>query len=435
MSPQDVLKNNATRGQCNEATGNAPTPLARPRLVFAVNSAIALGFLQGQLEYFQKRGFDVTVFCPPRRGDEWQVPRPEGISIVEMPMERKIAPFRDLGTLWRLWRAMRNLRPTVTNVGTPKAGLLGGFAAWLHRVPCRFYTLHGLRFETTKGLKRFLLITAERLACRFAHRVVCVSPSVREKAIAFGLTSRERTVVFGSGSPNGIDASRFASTPELAQRAGQLRKQLGIPVHANVILFVGRFTRDKGIPELTKAFLTLQDRFPNLRLLLVGCFEREDPLPMDTWVRLHSNPHVIFPGSVQDTPAYYAAADIVVLPSHREGLPTVILEAHAAGMPVVAAAATGTVDVVTDGKTGLLFPVGDAAALAQKLARLITDRALAAKLAASGQEQVRRDFRPERIWDELYREYLDILRRNAPLIPSSPRRAKNEELATVSRGY
>jgi len=137
------------------------------------------------LQYFQDRGFDVTVLCPERRKGEWEVPNPRAFRFIDVPMDREIAPPRDLLSLWRLWRIMRTLRPTVTNVGTPKAGLLGGFAAWLNRVPCRFYTLHGLRFETSRGIRRRLLIYAERLACRFAHRVVCVSQSVREKAIAF----------------------------------------------------------------------------------------------------------------------------------------------------------------------------------------------------------------------------------------------------------
>src|SRR6267143_1954335 len=122
----------------------------RPRLIIAVNSSIAIGFLQGQLEYFQDRGFDATVLSPDRRKGEWEVARPAGVPSIEVPMEREIAPVRDVVSLWRLWRIMRALCPAVTNVGTPKAGLLGGLAAWLNRVPCRFYTLHGLRFETTK---------------------------------------------------------------------------------------------------------------------------------------------------------------------------------------------------------------------------------------------------------------------------------------------
>ena len=396
----------------------------RPRVVNVVNSSLAVGFLQGQLQYLQDNGFDVTVLCPERRKGEWEVARPEGVPIIEVPVEREIAPLRDLASLWRLWRIMRALCPAVTNVGTPKAGLLGGFAAWLNRVPCRFYTLHGLRFETTKGLRRRLLVHAERLACRFAHRVICVSQSVREKAIASGLTSRERTVVFGSGSCNGVDASRFAATPEIMRRAAALRRRLGIPAQAPVVLFVGRLTCDKGIPELMEAFLRLGKQFSDLRLLLVGCFEDEDPLPVDTQRFLETHSHVIFAGAVQNTAPYYAIADVLVLPSHREGLPTVVLEAQAAGKPVVGASATGIVDLVVDGETGLLFPVGDAAALAGALARLITDKALAAKLGRAGQERIKREFQQEQIWEALYREYLGLLQMRElplPLIPYTDR--------------
>src|SRR5260370_3964865 len=391
--------------------------VARPRLVSAVNSAIAVGFLQGQLQFFRGKGFDVTVLCPERRKDEWEVERAEGSPTIEVPMEREIGPFRDLGSLWRLWRIMRTLRPTVTNVGHPNAGLLGGFAAWLNRVPCRFYTLHGLRFETTKGLRRRLLIYAERLACRFAHRVICVSQSVRERAIAFGLTDRDRTFILGYGSCNGVNASHFAATPETMARAAELRQQLGIPTQAPVVLFVGRLTRDKGVPELMEAFSQLIQRFPELRLLLVGSFEDGDPLPATTPTPMPPHPQVIFAGAVQNTAPYYSIADFLVLPSHREGLPTVVLEAQAAGKPVLGAAAPRIVDVISDGETGLLFPVGDVPALAEVMAKLITDKPLANKLGLAGQEQVKRKFRQERVWEELYRAYFEVFQTNEP-VPS-----------------
>lgn len=390
-----------------------------PRLVIAVNSAIALGFLQGQPEYFESRGFEVSVLCPERRNGEWQVAKPAGIRIMNVPIERGIAPLRDLATLWRLWRVMSSLRPAVTNVGTPKAGLLGGLAAWMNRVPCRFYTLHGLRFETTRGAKRRLLIQMERLACRLAHRVICVSPSVRELAVASGLATPEKAIVLGSGSCNGIDASRFAVNPRLIQRATALRRQLGIPEKTTVILFIGRLTADKGIPELVEAFARLDEQVSDVRLLLVGCFEEGDPLPLDTRQKLENHPHIVFAGAVQDTPTVYAAADIVVLPSHREGLPTVVLEAQAAGKPVVGASATGIVDVITDGETGLLFPVGDVAALTNALTRLINDTVLARKLESAGQKRVNHEFQQGQVWDALYRAYLEVLEGNAPSLPIS----------------
>jgi glycosyltransferase involved in cell wall biosynthesis len=401
-------------GLRKSAKGTLGQSLHRRGLIVVVNSSIAVGFVQGQLQYFQNRGFDVTLICPERRKDEWEVARPEGISVVETPIERKIALLRDLRSLWRLWRTIRALKPVVTNVATPKAGLLGGLAAWLNRVPCRFYTLHGLRFETTKGLKRRLLICAEKLACFFADRVVCVSHSVRENAIAYGLTTRERAVVFGAGSCNGVDFARFAPTPDTTSQAAELRRRLGIPAQATVVTFVGRLTRDKGIPELMESFSRLDKKFRDLRLLLVGCFEDQDPLPASTRKSLETHPHVIFAGAVRDTPAYYALADIVVLPSHREGLPTVILEAKAAGKPVIGASATGILDVVADGQTGLLFPAGDVGALTSALARLLIDKDLAAKLALAGQEQVKRDFQQERVWEALHQAYFESLRLKEP---------------------
>ena len=411
----------------------ADIDLDTPRVVYVVNSVIALGFLEGQPRYFQDKGFDVTVLTPERREGEWQITPSEDIPLLKVPMERDIHPLRDLASLWRLCCVIRSLDPAITNVGTPKAGLLGGLAAWLNRVPCRFYTLHGLRYETTKGLRRRLLIYAERLACRFAHRVICVSESVREGAIASGLANRERTVVFGSGSCNGVDASRFAATPEIQRRAAKLRRELAILDGAPVAAFVGRLTCDKGIPELVEAFVRISDRIPDLRLLLVGRYEDGDPLPVQTRRCLDTHPNVIFAGAVQDTAPYYALADMVILPSHREGYPIVVLEAQAAGKPVIGAAATGIVDSVVDGETGLLFPVGDVAALAEAMARLITDKALAAKLGRAGQQRVKSDFQQERIWIALYREYLGLLQEKRVPLPIKP----YTEIGTgsVSDGY
>ena len=130
--------------------------------------------------------------------------------------------------------------------------------------------------------------------------------------------------------------------------------------------------------------------------------------------------HVIFAGLIEDTAPYYALVDVLVLPSHREGFPNVVLEAHAAGKPVVAARATGVVDAVVDGETGLLFPVGDAAALTDALARLLTDKTLASKLGLAGQERIKREFRQERIWVALCEEYIRRLKMEGRPLPVMP---------------
>src|SRR5690348_8892348 len=98
----------------------------RPGLLNLVTSSLMVGLLSGQLQYLRDRGFDVTIISPGGRHLD-EVSRMEGIRTIEVPLARTIAPVSDLKSLFRLWRIVRTLRPMVTNVGTPKAGLLGGF--------------------------------------------------------------------------------------------------------------------------------------------------------------------------------------------------------------------------------------------------------------------------------------------------------------------
>jgi lipopolysaccharide/colanic/teichoic acid biosynthesis glycosyltransferase/glycosyltransferase involved in cell wall biosynthesis len=343
-------------------------------------------------------------------GEELRKAEREGVKTVAVELEREIAPWKDVVSLWKLARVMRHLRPAITNVGTPKAGLLGGLAAWLCGVPRRYYTLYGLRCETASGLKRKVLLLTERVACRCAQRVICVSETLRQKAIALGLVEAEKTVVFGAGSCAGVDAERFAPTAEAVQRGAAIRRRLGIPADAPVAGFVGRLTKDKGICELVEAYLKVRGKMPEARLLLVGEEEEGDALPEPVRARIASEEGIARAGFVQDAADYYHAMDVLALPSHREGFGNVLLEAGAARKAVVAARATGATDAVVEGVTGLLVPVGESAALARALETLLRDRKMAEAMGAAGRERVLRDFRSERVWDAMADEYVRGLR-------------------------
>ncbi len=393
----------------DEASHSPRAGVARPGILYAGTSPLSVQwFLRGQLGHLREAGFDVTVVTAPGEGlDEARLS--EGVETIAAPMVRSISPGRDLVALWRLWRIVGRLRPAITNVGTPKAGLLAGLAAWLSRVPCRVYTLHGLRLETVRGPMRPVLWMAEWIACHAAHRVICVSESVRRKALALDLVAPERAVVLGAGSCNGVDESRCAPGPEISRRARELRHNLGIAAVAPVVAFVGRLTRDKGIPELVDAFSRLRAAFPDLRLLLVGDFEDGDPIDPVLRRNIEAHPGIVRTGFVRDVYPYYHVADMLVLPTLREGFPNVVLEAHAAGKAVVATRATGVVDAVADGVDGILVPIGDPAALAEAVALLLRDPALAARMGRAGRERVLRHFRQQDVWDALLREYVGLL--------------------------
>ncbi len=192
--------------------------------------------LRGQLRFFREAGFEVYVASSPGGGLN-RVAVSDGVTAFAIPMEREMAPLRDVVSLWRLWRLMRRLRPDICHVGTPKAGLLGGLAALLAGVPRRFYTLHGLRLETTIGWKRALLTAAELISCLLAQRVICVSGSLREKAVELGVVPASKTRLIGSGSANGVDVSRFHPTALRQDGARSVRRNLGLPERASVVGF------------------------------------------------------------------------------------------------------------------------------------------------------------------------------------------------------
>jgi glycosyltransferase involved in cell wall biosynthesis len=186
--------------------------------------------------------------------------------------------------------------------------------------------------------------------------------------------------------------------------------------------FVGRLTRDKGIPELLDAYDRLRPEFPDVWLLLVGGYEDGDPLDPLLRKRIEIEPNILRSGFVERVEAYYQVMNVLVLPTYREGFGNVILEAHAAGKPVVATRATGVVDAVVDTVTGILVPVGDAQGLANALSFVLKDKALAARMGNAGRERVLSEFRQELIWEALLEEYRTILRNKGLPLPEGSSR-------------
>ena len=390
----------------------------RPRVVYVLTSSLSVRFLHGQLTSVCMAGYDVTVISSP--GEELtRASELEGVRIIPLPMNREVSPVRDLISLWQLWSVLRRLRPSITNVATPKAGLLGGLASFFAGVPCRFYTLRGLRLESATGMQRWLLLFTEKLACICAHRVICVSHSLRQRAINLGLVDAKQATVFGSGSSNGVDTSRFGR--DRAGQVSELRRELGIPPFTPVIGFVGRFTRDKGFVELLEAFSLVRTAFPELKLLLVGDIEEGDAPSAHICDEIRDNPNIVCTGFVADPSRYYHVMDVLALPTHREGFPNVVLEANAAKKPAVVSDATGAIDSVVDGITGLIVPVGDSRALAGAIGRLLSNPSLAATMGRNAQKRAISDFQPQRIWADVTAEYRHLLEaRNLPLPEVSP---------------
>ena len=383
----------------------------RKTILLAVTSPLSWMFYKGLVGHLRIAGLQPILLSTPGANLS-ATAEEEGVPGLAVPMEREIAPLEDLVSLWKLYRTIRKTRPDVSDAATPKAGLLVGIAGWMARVPRRVYSLNGLRLETASGLKRSVLWLTEWVACACATRVLCVSPSLRERAVNLKLVPREKTVVLKKGGC-GVNLERFARKNPHSDEVEALRHQTGIPAGAPVIGFVGRFVRDKGIRRLIEAFEMLRKTHPELRLLLLGDFENGNPVEPDVRRYIESNLAIIRPGFVSDSAPYYALMNVLALPTYREGFPQVSLEAQASGIPVVTTSATGAVDSVIDGVTGNLVPVGNSAELAAAIEKLLGDPELCARMGRAGREWMERNFSAAAIWEAKVEFYRDLISETA----------------------
>jgi glycosyltransferase involved in cell wall biosynthesis len=390
----------------------SPSPavgVTRPlRLAHVMTTPLSLLFFEGQAPYMRAHGLDVEMISSPGPMlDDFG--RRRHVPVHALSMARRIAPFADLVSLFRLWRLLRRMRPAIVHAHTPKAGLLGTIAARMAGVPVVMLSVFGLPQMTRTGLMRRLLDFTTRLSCRMADRVWCDSRSMAEYVVAAGLAPAKKVIVLGSGSVNGIDASgTFDPRRYLPETRSALRQTYGIPDTARVLVFVGRITRDKGIGELTEAWRILSRRFDDLHLLVVGPLDEPHGIAAADERTLRKDPRVHLAGMRRDVAEHLAAADLFVNPSYREGFGIANLEASAMELPVVSTRIPGCVDSVQDGTTGTLVPPRDVAALVAAIEAYLNDPNLHRRHAAAGRERALRDFQPHEIWRALEREYRSL---------------------------
>lgn len=238
---------------------------------------------------------------------------------------------------------------------------------------------------------------------------------------------RCRLVRRGSGRlirSSGIDVDAFAMARHLAPSATKTREELGLDPSAEVVIFVGRLTRQKGIPTLLKAVPRILSKRPDARFVLVGPWESEGPFAVDKADIDRYAPHVIALGPRRDVPALLGMADMFAFPTeYREGIPRVLLEAGLAGLPIVASRMPGCNDVVEDGWNGYLVPPHDADGLASRIIDVLSDRDRGKVMGGRSVELVREQFALPWVVDQycdLYRNVLSARSHGNLARPVSP---------------
>lgn len=387
----------------------------RPLVVHVTTIDMSLVVLLGpQLMAFVEAGYDVVGISAPgeyvAQLKSWGIPH-----VPWRHATRAMAPHRDVQALVELHSLFRRLRPDLVHTHTPKAGIFGRVAARAAGVPAVVNTVHGLyAVPEDHWRKRAAIYGLERLASSFSHAELVQNPEDVEVLARIGVP-REKLHLLG----NGVDLVRFdpARMPDL--RVQQVRRELGVAPDDVVCLLVGRLVAEKGYREAFAAAAILGASSPNVRFVVVGPHEpdKADALSADE-IRRAEDGGVRFLGLRHDVEDLYAASDLLVLPSYREGFPRSAMEAAAMGLPVVATNIRGCRQVVEPGVTGLLVEARDARALADAIAALAGDESRRRNMGRAARAKAGREFDDRRIIDvtlEIYERLLCGKRRD--LVP------------------
>ena len=383
------------------------TDTRRPRVAHVTTVDLSLRYLLlNQLQRIQGEGYEVCGVSAD--GPDVAEMEALGIPHFAVPMTRRFTPVADLRALWALTRLMRRERFDVVHTHTPKAGLLGQLAARLSGVPVVVNTLHGFYFhEDSKPIPRRFYIWMERIAAKCSVAILSQNREDMATAVAEHIAKPEQIKWLG----NGIDLGRFDRRRLTDAALEELRRQIGIDSDAPVIGFVGRLVEEKGILDLLQAAKAVIEAIPNAQFLIVGPHDEQKPdaLRPEVAERFGVAASCRFVGMRDDMPELYALMDVLVLPSYREGFPRAPMEASAMGVPALVTDIRGCREAVEHGENGLLFPVGDADALAQSVIELLRDDERRTQMGAAGRRIAEERFDEQRVFDRVLREYERLL--------------------------
>ncbi|MCD4830804.1 MAG: glycosyltransferase family 4 protein [Anaerohalosphaeraceae bacterium] len=287
-------------------------------------------------------------------------------------------PFKCLARLISLFRIFRREKPQAIHTHQSRSSFLPLLAAFAARVKIRIYHNHGLPYLGYKGPKRFLFWMLEFLNSAMATHTLAISLPLLDEMVKSKIASVKKATCLGRGSICGIDLNEFTIEKFDPQNRDIARKKLNISPDAFVVLYVGRPFKRKGYHDLLNAWQIFISENPDANPVLItaGC-DLHDAVSIN-----NQPPPGLMPiGYVTDLISYYAACDIVALPSWHEGLPYSLLEAAAAGRAIITTDIPGADTLVENGTTGLLVPVENPKQLSVAVKRLCDDKPLCVKLA------------------------------------------------------
>lgn len=331
-------------------------------------------YLELLFERLDHSRFSPLLICP-EPGPFVGKMKAKGIPTSVVHLTQIFNPF----ALIRLAQVLRREKVTILQTHGARANVYGRLAAWLAGVPCVVSTVHNsIRDYEVNPIQRYVYSTILRVMLPLTDGVICISEALRRDVISDCPGAAPRTTTVW----NGIDPALFSSRGD----RNKMRREWCVG-SGPLLLTVARLTEQKGHRFLIEALPALVAEWPSLICVFVGegeCRESLRALAREKGVEQFCR----FAGARNDVVDWYAAADVVVLPSLSEGFPFVVLEALAMSRPVVATRVGGVPEIIHDGSTGLLVPSRNPQALESAVRKVLLDPAWAVRMGQAGQKEV-----------------------------------------------
>lgn len=354
--------------------------------------------------------FEITFIC--NYNERFANNLPEWIHYIPVKMKRGY----DIGfisIISKLKKIFQKEKFDMVVYSNENAALYASIASYFAKVPIRLYNQWGVRYRNMrKGISYFLFKIVERITCKCSTDIRCQSPMHRELCIKEKLFAPNNSKVLGIGGTIGVDFTEYDLTKKDIWNI-EFRKKYSIPNNCFVFGFCGRITKDKGIRELIAAFNKLKDEYHEIILLLVGAIDVNNGLTKKTIKSIYNDAQIICVGKLDSAEVKYAyaAMDVYIHPTYREGFGLAIQEAGAMGLPVITSKIPGASEVLIECQSCELVQIKNINQLYQKMQSFIQDSNKAKKMGHEAYLRVKNEFGREKMIAQQTADYMELANR------------------------
>ncbi|MFY9080261.1 glycosyltransferase [Aliarcobacter cryaerophilus] len=317
-----------------------------------------------------------------------------------IPINRKINFLEDIKSVILLYKFLKKENFNLVLSVSPKAGLISSISSFLARIENRIHFFTGQVWATKRGIFRFILKSVDKLIATLNTNNLIDSPSQKEFLIREKVIQDEKSTVLLKGSISGVDVNKFSFSEEIRL---ELKDKYKIKNDDIVFMFIGRLNTDKGIFDLVLAFDKLLKEYENVKLFLIGPDEDNIENQICEFLKFKNVIRIDYVSNPQEI---LNVADVLVLPSYREGFGTIVIEAASMGIPCIASNIYGLNDAIVNNKTGLLHKVKDIDDIIEKYEYLIENKNKIKEYGVNAKVRVYNNFKDEQLSNEL-KKYID----------------------------